>query len=240
MTPPDDFPMRPGGVTPDCEATWKEIPGDRDDGPSYRAICGKRGCPSSLGVLRSFDPRWAFPLGTAIREAETLRAEIQEISEQLSRIKTTGGVPADADKARWISLHDRSIDLTGRWLALHREAQDKGQAENDIDGPTAPQPSWIMMLETPPVEPGTSRILRPRPIYCGFPDTGYRISQRGKRAGNGQRISRRPFRGGDDGRDPWIAPGQVPIPPCRIYCPVCGTLNELPVPPGFTVVERDG
>lgn len=223
---------------PDCAAEWKVLR-DFGDGDELRAICGRRGCPSSLGVLRLLDPGRSFSisLGTAIRESEAIRVEMQEITEQLSRIKTTGGVPADADKARWLDLHDRSIALTDRWLRLHREAWDRGQEEQAIHGRTAAHPTWIMMLETPPVEPGTSRMQRPRPIYCGFPDTGYRISLQGKRASNGQRIGRRPFRGSDDGRDPWFAPGQVPIPPCRIYCPVCGALNEVTVPPGFTSVE---
>jgi hypothetical protein len=77
------------------------------------------------------------------------------------------------------------------------------------------------------------------PLYYGYPDTGYRISFRGKRTKNGFRVSRRPYEGGSNfshvmqkhGLETAWRPGsQTPQPPCNIWCPVCGSLNSVPLP----------
>lgn len=106
-------------------------------------------------------------------------------------------------------------------------------------------PDWVLFPEAPHRERETPRGRRPAPIYHGFEDSGYRISTGGHRASRGYRIGRRPRIPGPDRidlpglpevyRDPRNVGGQMPVPPCRIYCPVCGTRNEVGLPPGFVL-----
>ncbi len=94
---------------------------------------------------------------------------------------------------------------------------------------------WVMSPERPEYEAGTPRSRTPQSIYYGHADTGYRISHGGKRNRTGWRIGRRPFAG--EIRyftpRPWDPSTQDPEPPCRIFCPVCGALNGVPLPDGI-------
>jgi hypothetical protein len=91
-------------------------------------------------------------------------------------------------------------------------------------------------------------------IYHGDHRAGYRISRTpGKRDPAGKLKSRRPYIVPSDipvtlayptaelvGEDPRRVPvGQHPIPPCSIWCHLCGTLNKLPLPLRF-VQRTDG
>ena len=83
--------------------------------------------------------------------------------------------------------------------------------------------------------------------YRGFPDTGYQVMGFGRKGHfarrNGRRVGRRPHRydvelwdgrvlRGHCAHGPWSRStiGQLPVLPCRISCPVCGTLNDVPMP----------
>ena len=93
-------------------------------------------------------------------------------------------------------------------------------------------PRWIISPEEPRFEPGTPRSRSPMTIYYGYADTGYRISHQGKRNRDGRRIGRRPFQGTPAIGPfyPWEPACQGPEPPCRIWCPVCGSLNDVALP----------
>ncbi len=140
-------------------------------------------------------------------------------------------------RAAFAELHRRGVALAE---AAAEEAAALG-FEGDI---------WAMAPERPHREPGTAPGRRPRPLYYGYDDTGYRISLGGKRSRSGLRVGRRAFETGGRSTDRtapalsrWGGPispsGQAPVPPCLIWCPVCGSLNDVPTPPGF-VVETAG
>jgi hypothetical protein len=87
-------------------------------------------------------------------------------------------------------------------------------------------------------------------IYHGHPDSGYRLAFGGKRAKNGKRIGRRPFFMIDPfegAPEPRVAEsaghratGQAIRPPARIWCPSCGTLNQIDWPDALGVVDLVG
>lgn len=78
-------------MSPECMASWKELPDGGDDAPSFRAVCGKQGCPSSLGILGFVDPGGPLIAGAARREADALREEIDTVGEHLDRIARFAG-----------------------------------------------------------------------------------------------------------------------------------------------------
>jgi hypothetical protein len=72
-------------------------------------------------------------------------------------------------------------------------------------------------------------------FYYGYADSGYRISQTGKRSRKGWQIARRPMEGvSRDLRIPGASnkfiEGQVVRPHDRVYCTVCDALNQLDWP----------
>jgi hypothetical protein len=119
-------------------------------------------------------------------------------------------------------------DAEAEVLAEQRWVQERsGKALQPIIG-------WVMVAEPTDARRGRGYESRPYRIFRGYRDTGYRISLTGKRSRNGGRIGRRPA------TDPAPLPemkslkrythvvaGQQPQLGDRIWCPVCGTLNQL-------------
>jgi hypothetical protein len=90
-------------------------------------------------------------------------------------------------------------------------------------------PSRGWSLSGPPI-PG-----REPAIYRGYADSGYRIVFRGKTARNGARVGRRPSSMWQPDLDQETrerpVDGRTPVPPTdHIWCPMCGTLNQLDWP----------
>lgn len=189
-----------------------------------RAICGKPGCPGALGRFQRFTFDWLDPtaLEKSLHALETFQTEIEnlewknqakvEFDELLQRCKAN--LQAYVDSMRhaaqnWSDIRDRSMD------------------------------TWVMM-------PDDAINRKLAPIYYGYPDSGFRISYKGKRTKKGLRISRRPFPAVSGFEEhlrnhrlvsEWSAPGQAPSPPCKIWCPVCDSLNLVPLPEGFETID---
>jgi len=64
-------------------------------------------------------------------------------------------------------------------------------------------------------------------IYIGFADSGFRISNKGRRARDGRRVGARAAEAGVS--EDRFAFGQIVTPPCLIWCPIgtCGSLNQV-------------
>lgn len=228
-------------------ARWKRLARpDRD--VRYRAICGRPGCPGSLGQLLNF--------GLRRREtADALFARRQALLEDydllLVKMEERTDLPPGMDREkRLASLAELRAQATRQRAC----AEEDRRSMAAIFGVLADRadlwdllPDWAMRPEAPHRERGTPTDRSPHPIYHGHPDTGYRISLGGKRVRAGHRIGRRPQQTAPSGVDITpLAPrfadrrrvhGQSPIPPCRIFCPVCGSPNDVGIPPGFTIDE---
>ncbi|MDP9358874.1 MAG: hypothetical protein M3R02_27070 [Chloroflexota bacterium] len=183
-----------------------------------------------LGMLENLDREYS-----AMEHREDLPEEIDRDRRRASLADARSQVASVIDATR--KLRDSAVSVAAKQGTQRTALPDH-------------VPTWAMHPERPPHEPGTSRDRKPFPLYYGFADTGLRISYKGHRSKEGYRIGRRPFRGRKDGADklrwmgeetadPFDAFGQPAFPPCLIYCPVCGSLNDVGVPPGFDLEEID-
>ncbi len=240
-------------VTINHLARWKQLSGRGLD-TRLRAHCGKPGCPGSLGVLQSIDSP-TFSPDKVKAHYEHMLSMLENLDREYSMMDQREDLPEEIDRdKRRASLSDarsqvaRVIDVARK--LLDREVTNAVKREKQRTAMPDDVPRWVMRPERPPHEPGTSRDRRPHPLYYGFTDTGLRISYQGHRSKEGYRIGRRPFRGRKDGKDKlgWLgeetadrfeAFGQPAFPPCLIFCPMCGSLNDVGVPPGFELEEID-
>lgn len=210
---------------PRAAAHWKKrrfrSRSDQDEKfVAWCALCGTTGCPGSLGGLIESP---AVSEGQAVRDDQQRVNFYDETIDHFSRRAKRLIQKADnaAAQQRVEETHSRMI----KHFAREREMVVRGR-----DGELG---TLRMSLTAPPHMPTTLPQNQPDPIYYGFADTGYRISTKGNREPrDGDRRGRRQFRG-PQSRFPLEAPGVVVTPPCLIWCPICGRLNDVGLPPGF-------
>ncbi len=203
-------------------ARWKAL-----SDVALRAVCGKPGCPGALGRFQRFtadrlDPTYDEEI---LQSLESIHPGLPRGTEKLKR-------PIDEQRAM-ATLERHHAYLIRDIKAKKRAAESwQDKADRFID-------EWQMTPDDA-LDPTTD------PIYYGYPDSGFRISYRGKRTRKGLRISRRPFPAVSEFdkhlRDHGLASersasGQSPSPPCKIWCPVCDSLNFVPRPEKFEIVE---
>lgn len=227
--PRPEGPRPPRPVLPAAHvARWKKL---RDPEPDaggdwerrrFRAICGKPSCPASLGELWNTSATARDPNDVVEETADGLE-EMASAIDALIEESPDGKVRAELVELR-------------RSVAKEHERVVGDQFWGEIAIPSAIHavkgPRWVMSPERPDHEPETPRARAPMSTYHGYPDSGYRISHGGKRNKEGWRIGRRPFKGStfEGLSNPWDAGTQDPTPPCRIFCRVCGSLNQVDLP----------
>lgn len=234
----------------DAIARWKHLPNPGRD-PSFRALCGRPGCPGSLGNLH----RLVHPDPEEARQTfDDLLAALAEVDDSLAAMEQRTDLPPTIDLAERRAFlakeRERTAEQRERIAGVKEHVADTATDFDRLFASIGPRlPDWVMTPERPHREPGTPPGRSPRPLYYGHPDTGYRISYRGKRSREGRRIGRRAWPVpavspelpplGSRLRDERLPTGQRPLPPCRIVCPVCGSLNEVGLPPGMIEVFDD-
>ncbi len=230
-------------------ARWKEF-APRSEVAQWRAVCGKPKCPGSLGRLAQIiaaDPDRVERSWTGIIESFMEQKACLEAMEQRT------DVPEGIDpvkRRRFLVMMRERVDamLTYAEVGRRDDVETARRTRNALTMTSDDIPEWGLVPDVPFHEPGTPRNRRPRPIYYGYQDSGYRISVGGKRTRDGHRVGRRPYIPRDDlpewcramtpPQGPVDATGQFVTPPCRIWCPVCKSLNKVNAPPGFEVVEQ--
>lgn len=234
----------------DCAARWTRIRGVGRD-PAFRAVCGQGRCPGSLGRLE--ESLLADPDAMDAFYAEWRRG-LETMDRLLAPTEQHIYVPPGAAGAEEAEAF--LAELRARVARSLVDVEQSGRVDRAIVRELAARPAarpllprWLIFPERPHREPGTPPARSPRPVYYGYPDTGYRISLAGRRSRRGDRIGRRPALPGPNAIDIASMPkpygadrqvdGQYPVPPCRIVCPVCGARNHLDPPPGFALVDAE-
>jgi hypothetical protein len=203
-------------ITPTVTARWKRK--DIGELHVYVATCGN--CPGALGGL--------------CREPDLIQIK-EQATEALDDINER--------RDRGEALSGEEYALLGHLSEEQRFAQrllSDPLALRALGGLFGTEERWSMSLALS--HQGCDG------VYYGFADSGYRISLSGKKRNrSGQRVGRRPDHPprdvpvtlGPKNADPFdedparVVSGQRPVPPCRIWCPVCKRLNEVPLPRGF-------
>lgn len=234
------------------QARWKVL-GGHEETERFRSICGKPGCPGSLGRLMEVR---ATVEGNNLSEHVDVLIEMYESQDRmlLEMQQRTPLPPTIADPAGRAAALTKAREQLAVVIAQVKGIRDlsvESQRQSDEILGILPIRGeiWAMHPERPHREPGTPKKRNPAPLYYGFPDTGFRISLKGNRARDGSRIARRPFlsRASDPAQErarqefnsPYYPTGQLVCPPCRIWCPVCDSLNEVGLAPGFELVEAE-
>jgi hypothetical protein len=213
------------GGAPTAGARWKKLRGEGREA-IHRAICGAPRCPGALGELAYFAgaaQQTARMRDEALRELRRLEVAVAEGAS----IRHFFGWDEDGDPQE--ALAD----------AREQVAQVERIAMTTADLPETALPrvriGWLMSASSR-VRPGRGGPVDLEAVYAGYPDTGFRISRGGKRSSDGMRVGRRRFLPKD------LSPGFLNLygthsvqgqnvgPTDRIYCPVCGTLNQLDWP----------
>jgi hypothetical protein len=232
------LPRIPTRDITDVDARWKSL-GKGLYSP-MRALCGH--CRlGSLGILRFVAP--PTDAQQARRDAvvwldginETIAAISGPIYDRFTPLQRSEVLaPLRRMKADLEERIGRLDAHLRHGLATVPEPPDG--KEPDVRAP------WTLLPE--PAEG------RPDPLYYGFRDTGYRISYDGRCDPDGRRRGARehvidlPASLRPEHRrwilawhERWSPEGQHPRPPCRIFCPVCGTPNWLDWPEEVTRIE---
>lgn len=234
---------------PEYRARWKEIRRPKvTDG--FRAICGKPGCPGSLGWLMELGASAGVNLpGSIDLMIESLVEQDRLYAEMQQRTILPPEITNPEGRAELLSNLRREVaELIDQATQARKAAADStGKLNNAVTVLLRQGEVWALHPERPHREPDTPIERSPRPLYYGFSDSGYRISIKGNRARDGERIGRRPFhfkapgpeleRVHQDLTHPYTPTGQFVAPPCRIWCPVCASLNEVGLPPGFELED---
>lgn len=248
-------------LTATVRARWKELtPGNYGLAPQQRAICGKASCPGSLGI---FEAVLAHPNDAARLLASNVEIAGQCLSAVMGTIECderifgrTDLAPDLVAKRRAIldelrPLHRNLLRLARANLKVSEEEQRRFEGGDDY---LASRPAfvskhgkhfWMMQPEAGHGEPGSRGEHRSQPIYFGHRSSAFRISTRGKRTPDGERVSRRPFRRDVQAENrvalgewaaEWNVTGQNVMPPCLIVCAVCETINYVSLPDGMGVL----
>jgi len=224
---------------PKITARWKQLR-DSDERRCFRAICGRSGCAGCLGTLTWIDPQFWHDGFDYIRALSARVAELaNEERVKLVRLIATQSFPLSRSDPGWFEANARLAllkDLAFTNHDLHRlvsPVRDPVTGAPALCAEVEGEPEWIMFPDTQKRKTLAQDRSLPQPIFYGFPDTGYRISQTGKRDRIGRRLGRREMMPTDlpkqfvDVFGTHEANGQFPVPPCRIWCPVCNTLNDV-------------
>jgi hypothetical protein len=123
----------------------------------------------------------------------------------------TLGQPGDPDEPVW--------EISAATRARMERYAEEGRRVAVIPGFAS---TWVLSASPLAGQPRDA-------IYRGYADTGFKISFGGKKASNKTRVGRRSFMNWDIG-GPRKPQGQTIRPPSRIWCPACGTLNQLDWP----------
>ncbi len=208
-------------------ARWKRVRGRGLDAV-YRASCGKGGCPGFLGELRYA----ASGAQQAIQLRDYARRERECLQVIADGGPRGGGGPAVPEWARDLDL-DEALDM-----AREREEEVARLLEvvgDDVEKyfPESLEGWWMRARPYASRQPTEPEL---KAVYAGYADTGYRISLGGKRSLDGLRIGRRPSLEEDappvfrELRGTHAVEGQLVGPTDRIWCRVCGVLNQLDGP----------
>lgn len=248
-------------ATGNARARWKILKqGVHSLAPPYRAVCGKKGCPGSLGIFEAvlaYPNDYAGLLADSVRAARAAMASIEQlvVCEQstFGRTDLAPEIVAEqrailAEREPW---HRELMELSRANLRATEERQRSFAGGEDY---LAKRPAyqsthgrhfWELLAEPSHGEPGSKGEHRSQPIYHGHRTSGYHISNRGKRDREGYRVSRRPCRRDwseeerralEKWTDVWTVTGQAVFPPCLIVCAVCETINYVPLPDGMGVL----
>jgi hypothetical protein len=203
---------------------WKHLRGEGRKA-MYRATCGRGKCRGHLGDLRfqgSYEDAAADVLEEYRRDRSRLEQGIAR-GEHPSR----GGRSADEELARLVSREETA----------QRHLQEA--AADERAGRVNAQQEWRMSA-LPCLGQFVYSDDYPTPIYYGHADSGFRISFRRKYSRSGNEIGRRPMYPADHRSPGWMTEvygagrhglkGQRVLPTDRVWCPVCGTLNQLEWP----------
>jgi hypothetical protein len=179
----------------------------------YRATCGRESCPGHLGDMSYTD-------SLAHRTASDLQHR-----RNFDELVRTGALPGVLTHKQAEARHHET-----EWIAsqvAHLDLPQEGE--------------WRMSAELllKKLGPSDQKITFIGPggyaFYRGYRDSGFHIALTGKRSRKGFHIARRPMEGVS--RDLRIAgvsnkfiEGQVPRPTDRVWCRVCGQLNQLDWP----------
>jgi hypothetical protein len=191
---------------------WKHLHGEGMQAV-YRATCGRVGCPGHLGDLQYVDS-----------PSNRVASDLQHRREFIDLVRS-GAVPELLSQEQ-IEARQRELELIERQApptSLSQEGEWRMSAEPLLKkiGPSKQQRGFT--------GPGGYA------FYYGYADTGFRISLTGRRSRKGWHIARRPMEGvSRDLRIPGASnkfiEGQVVRPNDRVYCRVCGELNQLTWP----------
>jgi hypothetical protein len=171
--------------------------------------------------------------GTAEDQAED-RAEVMEELRQRAQIRVDrvralglGAVLVNDDESDPVILGDEAEAVVREICRLR--GMEGGERVRFV-------PGWRMSA-APFQSRRATHTHDAHPVYRGHRDTGYRISHGGKRAGrSGTRIGRRPILRFSDPLvrvalgDLRPVQGQLICPRVRIWCPMCGTRNDVDWP----------
>jgi hypothetical protein len=211
---------------PQFTAKWKNVGKD-----SFRAVCGNPKCPGALGLLflLKCDRLDTSELEKSVQGFQHVQRQFEFIiSERIKEGAEPNSAPILARREA-VTVLQKRIDA----LVAYIESLKVAGAELESDEHRYVDALVMVPDRNIKDDPKTA------PLYYGYPDTGYRISFRGKRTRDGFRVSRRPYEGGSNfshvmqkhGLETAWRPGsQTPQPPCNIWCPVCGSLNSVPLP----------
>jgi len=203
---------------------WKQLRGAGRDA-IYRATCGRASCPGHLGDLSYFAPseEWWEELAALVTRG---RPRLELDADDRSPLSAVAAVVRSNYLAEFVAFIAERKGLTAaqRELAIKR-LETKG-VERELF-----RAGWHMQAEqhesvvAPHHDP-------PEAIYYGHRDSGFRISVGGKRSRDGLRIGRRaPTQPTPPGTVETLGPryveGQRVRLTDRVWCRVCGTLNQL-------------
>ena len=212
---------------------WKRLRGTGREA-IYRATCGRAGCPGHLGDLSYLDGRSADlhqEFRALVKMSARLGREVVRLRQEADQLRNSARFsmsPGDEAGASAGTIPPETADRS----VIERIVQE-------VRASLPPARTWLMSAA--PIEhasSGPSR--RGGAVYRGFAEAGFRISHTGRRALNGNRIGRRPLRLLGNPLNPLPqdsaarealqmrdVDGQIVQPTDRVWCPVCGALNQL-------------